>query len=35
MKTEKIVIAKYGDTYGTYTAFEARLFEMTDIKPLN
>lgn len=35
MKTEKMVIAKYGDTYGTYTAFEARLFEMTDIKPLN
>ena len=37
MKTEKMVIAKYpgSSRYGTYTLQEARLFEMTDIKPLN
>lgn len=35
MKTEKMVIAKYNGSYGTYTAGVARLFEMTDIKPLN
>ena len=35
IKTEKMVIAKYKGSYGTYTAFEARLFEMTDVKPLN
>ena len=35
IKTEKMVIAKYKDRYGSYTLFEARLFEMTDIKPLN
>ncbi len=35
MKREKMVIAKYNGFYGTYTAGVARLFEMTDIKPLN
>ena len=35
MKNEKMVIAKYQGVYGTYTAFEAKLFEMTDISPLN
>ena len=35
MKSEKMVIAKYQGTYGTYTAFEAKLFELTDVKPLN
>ena len=35
IKSTKMVIAKYGSVYGTYTAFEAKLFEMTDVKPLN
>ena len=35
MKTEKMVIAKYKASYGTYTLQEARLFEMSEIKPLN
>ena len=35
MKSKKMVIAKYKDRYGTYTEFEARLFEMTDIRALN
>ncbi len=35
MKTQKMVIAKYNGSYGTYTAGVARLFEMTDVKPLN
>lgn len=35
MKTEKMVIAKYQGSYGTYTAGMAKLFEMTDVKPLN
>lgn len=35
MKTEKMVIAKYQGSYGTYTAGIAKLFEMTDVKPLN
>ena len=35
MKTEKMVIAKYRDSFGTYSLTEARLFEMTDVKPLN
>ena len=35
MKNEKMVIAKYGSSYGTYTALEAKLFDMTDVKPLN
>ena len=35
VKSTKMVIAKYNGSYGTYTLDEARLFEMTDIKPLN
>lgn len=35
MKTAKMVIAKYNGSYGTYTAFEAWLFEMTDVKKAN
>lgn len=37
MKTTKMVIAKYkaSSKYGTYTLAEAKLFEMTDVKPLN
>ena len=35
MKEEKMVSAKYHGSYGVYTSFEAVLFEMTDIKPLN
>lgn len=35
MKTEKMVIAKYKASYGTYTLQEAQLFEMSEIKPLN
>ena len=37
IKKQKMVIAKYKPSakYGTYTLFEAKLFEMTDIKPLN
>ena len=31
----KMVSARYDDCYGIYTAFEAQLFEMKDIKPLN
>ena len=30
----KLVIAKYQGAYGTYTRDEAKLYEMTDIKPL-
>ena len=35
MKREKMVIAKFNGSFGTYTLFEARLFEMTHIQPLN
>ena len=35
IKTEKMVIAKYDGSFGTYTLQEAKLFEMTDITPLN
>ena len=35
MKSEKMVIAKYQGSFGTYTAGVAKLFEMTDVKPLN
>ena len=34
IKTKRVVIAKYNGSYGTYTYDEARLYEMTDIKPL-
>lgn len=33
IKENKVVIAKYQGVYGTYTKDEARLYEMTDIKP--
>ncbi|MBQ9295873.1 MAG: hypothetical protein IJ204_01600 [Paludibacteraceae bacterium] len=32
---EKMVIAKYCARFGTYTLREARLFGMTDLRPLN
>ena len=32
---EKMVIAKYCASYGTYTLREAQLFGMTDLRPLN
>jgi hypothetical protein len=37
MKTTKMVIAKYkaSSKYGTYTLAEAKLYGMTDVKPLN
>ena len=35
MKNEKMVSASYYGRYGIFTAFEAKLFEMEDIKPLN
>ena len=35
IKSNKVVIAKYNGVFGTYTRDEARVYEMTDIKPLN
>lgn len=35
IKSEKMVIAKYQGSYGTYTLQEAKLFGMTELKPLN
>jgi len=35
MKTTRMVSAKYGQKYGIYTAKEAEIFELKDIKPLN
>lgn len=35
MKTKPMVSAKYHDRYGIYYAIEAKIFEMTDVKPLN
>ncbi len=35
MKSEKMVSACHCGRYGIFTAFEAKLFEMEDIKPLN
>ena len=35
MKENKVVIAKYNGSYGTFTLDEARVWQMTDIKPLN
>jgi len=37
MKTERMVSTEFkaGARYGVYTKFEADLFEMEDIKPLN
>ena len=34
-KEGKLVIAKYNGSYGTYTRDEAKIYEMTDVKPLN
>ena len=35
IKSNKVVIAKYNGAFGTYTRDEARVYEMTDVKPLN
>ena len=35
MKENKVVIAKYNGSYGTFTLDEARVWQMTDLKPLN
>ena len=34
IKQKKMVIAKYNGSFGTYTKDEARIYEMTDVKPL-
>ena len=35
MKENKVVIAKYNGSYGTFTLDEARVWQMTDLNPLN
>lgn len=35
MKDTKMVIAFFNGSHGTYTLDEARLYEMTNVKPLN
>ena len=35
MKHNKLVIAKHNGSYGTYTRDEAKVWQMTDVKPLN
>ena len=35
IKETKMVSAKYDGNYGTFTLDEARVWQMTDIKPLN
>ena len=35
IKEKRVVSAKYNGSFGIYTWDEARLFEMTDVKPLN
>ena len=35
MKQNKMVIAKHNGSYGSYTKDEARVWQMTDVKPLN
>ena len=35
MKTTKMVSAKYGEKYGVFTAQEAQIFELKEVKPLN
>ena len=35
MKENRMVSAKYDGSYGTYTLDEARVWQMTDIQPLN
>ena len=34
VKENKVVIAKHNGSYGTYTKDEARVWQMTDVKPL-
>ena len=34
-KQGKLVIAKYNGSYGTYTRDEAKIYEMTDVKPIH
>ena len=35
IKETKLVSAKFEGSYGTYTLDEARVWQMTDVKPLN
>ena len=35
VKQNKMVIAKYNGSYGSYTKDEARIWHMTDVHPLN
>ena len=35
MKENRMVSAKFNGSYGTFTLDEARVWQMTDIKPLN
>ena len=35
VKENKLVIAKYNGSFGSYTRDEAALYEMTDLKPFN
>ena len=35
IKQNKMVIAKYNGSFGSYTRDEATLYQMTDVKPLN
>lgn len=35
IKEKKMVIAKYHGSYGTYTLDEAKVWEMTEVKPLS
>ena len=35
MKQNKMVIAKFNGSFGSYTKDEARIWQMTDVKPLN
>ena len=35
VKQNKMVIAKHNGSYGSYTKDEARVWQMTDVKPLN
>ncbi len=35
IKQNKMVIAKYNGSFGSYTKDEARVWQMTDIKPLS
>lgn len=35
IRENKMVIAKYNGSFGAYTRDEAKLYEMTDVEPLN